>query len=79
MKNLLLPEFLNMIKKHGATGVLAIWLFYTHLEVQDVKHRLYDCLDKNKAKVTNTELEPIEENKKDTIAQNIEYEIFDAP
>jgi len=79
MKNLLLPEFLNIIKKHGATGVLAIWLFYTHLEVQDVKHRLYDCLDKNKPKIVNTEPKKIEEIKTDTLVQNIEYEIFDAP
>ena len=28
-------KFIENIKKHGATGVLAMWLFYTHTEVQD--------------------------------------------
>lgn len=40
-------QFLDVIKKHGALGVLALWLTYTHFEVQDVKDRLYNCLEKN--------------------------------
>ncbi len=40
-------QFLDVIKKQGAVGVLALWLAYTHFEVQDVKARLYNCLDKN--------------------------------
>lgn len=40
-------QFLDVIKKQGAVGVLALWLAYTHFEVQDVKERLYHCLDKN--------------------------------
>lgn len=40
-------QFLDVIKKQGAVGVLALWLTYTHFEVQDVKERLYNCLDKN--------------------------------
>lgn len=42
-----LNQFLEVIKKQGAVGVLALWLTYTHFEVQDVKERLYNCLDKN--------------------------------
>ncbi len=42
-----LNQFLEVIKKQGAVGVLAMWLAYTHFEVQDVKDRLYNCLDKN--------------------------------
>lgn len=45
-----LNKLLEIIKKQGATGVLAIWLWYTHSEVQDLKVRLYDCYGKN----TNT-------------------------
>lgn len=41
-----IDKFLQTIKKHGATGVLALWLFYTHTEVQDLKLRLYDCYGK---------------------------------
>ena len=43
-----IDKFLELIKKHGATGVLALWLFYTHTEVQDLKLRLYDCYGKGK-------------------------------
>ena len=39
-------ELITIIKKHGALGVLTAWLWYTHLEVQDLKVRLYDCLKK---------------------------------
>jgi len=39
-------QFLAIIKKHGAMGVLALWLSYTHFEVQDLKARLFACLDK---------------------------------
>ena len=39
-------QFLAVIKKHGAIGVLALWLSYTHFEVQDLKARLFACLDK---------------------------------
>lgn len=45
-----LDQILTVIKKQGATGVLALWLWYTHSDVQDLKHRLYDCYGKN----TNT-------------------------
>lgn len=42
-----ITQFIEIIKKQGAVGVLALWLAYTHFEVQDVKDRLYNCLDKN--------------------------------
>lgn len=45
-----LNKVFEIIKKQGATGVLAMWLWYTHSDVQDLKHRLYDCYGKN----TNT-------------------------
>ncbi len=41
-----IDQILTVIKKQGATGVLALWLWYTHLDVQDLKHRLYDCYGK---------------------------------
>lgn len=64
-------QFLDVIKKHGALGVLALWLTYTHFEVQDVKDRLYNCLEKNET----INRKPIEEKqpqapvlKSDTVA-----------
>jgi hypothetical protein len=44
-----ITQILDIIKKQGATGVLALWLWYTHSDVQDLKHRLYDCYGKNKS------------------------------
>ena len=41
-----IDKFLEAIKKHGSIGVLALWLSYTHFEVQDLKARLFACLDK---------------------------------
>lgn len=38
-------QILEVIKKHGSIGVLALWLGYTHFEVQDLKDRLYNCLE----------------------------------
>jgi hypothetical protein len=48
-----LNKLFEIIKKQGATGVLALWLFYTHTEVQELKSRLYDCYGKGKNIVTN--------------------------
>jgi hypothetical protein len=47
-----LNQIFSVIKKQGATGVLAIWLYYTHSDVQDLKQRLYDCYGKNNSSVT---------------------------
>jgi hypothetical protein len=41
-----LNQIFSVIKKQGATGVLAMWLWYTHSDVQDLKARLYDCYGK---------------------------------
>lgn len=41
-----LNKLFEIIKKQGATGVLALWLFYTHTEVQELKQRLYECYGK---------------------------------
>jgi len=51
-------QFLAVIKKHGAIGVLALWLSYTHFEVQDLKARLYACLDKQDAINQNKKADP---------------------
>jgi hypothetical protein len=50
-------QFLAIIKKHGAMGVLALWLSYTHFEVQDLKARLFACLDKQNEINQNTKAE----------------------
>ena len=54
-----IDKLLETIKKHGATGVLALWLFYTHTEVQDLKLRLYDCYGKGKSADVTNELNDI--------------------
>jgi len=71
-------QFIEIIKKHGALGVLALWLTYTHFEVQDVKDRLYACLDKQteinrspkqEQPATTNEMVGIIENKKRILAK----------
>jgi hypothetical protein len=54
-------QFIEVIKKHGALGVLTLWLTYTHFEVQDVKERLYNCLDRQ----TEINRSPIKEKKQE--------------
>jgi len=52
-----ITKFLEIIKKQGATGVLALWLWYTHSEVQELKHRLYDCYGKGKTSSVTKEIQ----------------------
>jgi hypothetical protein len=52
-----ITKFLEIIKKQGATGVLALWLWYTHSDVQDLKHRLYDCYGKGKTSSVTKEIQ----------------------
>jgi hypothetical protein len=39
-------SILDLIKKHGALGVLTIWLFYTNERLNKVEQELYRCYDK---------------------------------
>jgi hypothetical protein len=52
-----ITQILDIIKKQGATGVLALWLWYTHSDVQDLKHRLYDCYGKGKSSSLTKQIE----------------------
>ena len=72
-------QFIEVIKKHGALGVLTLWLTYTHFEVQDVKERLYNCLDrqteikrspKQEQPATTNEIIGVLETKKRILAKN---------
>ena len=66
-----ITQFIEVIKKHGALGVLALWLTYTHFEVQDVKERLYNCLEKNESinrKPIEEKQPPLPTQKNDTVA-----------
>jgi hypothetical protein len=54
-------QFLEIIKKHGAMGVLALWLSYTHFEVQDLKARLFACLEKETVIQRNEKSDPQKE------------------
>ena len=37
---------LDLLKKHGALGVLTVWLFYTNERLNKVEQELYRCYDK---------------------------------
>ena len=39
-----LEMLLQVITKHGAIGVLAIWIFTLQSEVKQMKSELFDCL-----------------------------------
>lgn len=70
MKMIPITQFIEVIKKQGAVGVLALWLAYTHFEVQDVKDRLYNCLDRNEYynRKPIEEKQPLPIIKNDTVA-----------
>lgn len=40
-------DLLTAIKKHGALGVLAMWLWITHARVEKLEEKLYDCYEQN--------------------------------
>lgn len=67
MKMIPINQLLEIIKKQGATGVLAVWLAYTHFEVQDVKKRLYACLEARE-EINRKPLQQTPVEKKDTLA-----------
>lgn len=53
---------LELIKKHGATGVLVAWLFWTNMRLSEVEGKLYNCLDekRNNPELSKTEtLKPV--------------------
>ena len=56
-----IDKFLEIIKKHGAMGVLALWLSYTHFEVQDLKQRLFACLEKESGIQQNRKTDPTQQ------------------
>lgn len=41
-------SLLRLAKKHGALGVMAIWLSYTTYRLDAVEQRLYGCFDELK-------------------------------
>lgn len=42
-------EFITVVKKHGALGVLAMWLWITHARVEKLEEKLYDCYESQSA------------------------------
>jgi hypothetical protein len=52
-------QLLEVIKKQGAVGILALWLGYTHFEVQDLKVRLYHCLEKESVSTNQEQPLPV--------------------
>ena len=43
-----MKDFLELIKKYGATAVLVAWLFHTNYRVATLEHKLYKCLEEDK-------------------------------
>lgn len=43
-----MKDFLELIKKYGATAVLVAWLFHTNYRVATLEHKLYKCLEDDK-------------------------------
>lgn len=43
-----MKEALELIKKHGATAVLVLWLWHTHQRVQNLESKLYNCLERER-------------------------------
>lgn len=43
-----MKEALELIKKHGATAVLVLWLWHTHQRVQNLEAKLYNCLERER-------------------------------
>lgn len=61
-------QILEAIKKHGSIGVLALWLGYTHFEVQDLKDRLYNCLEHREQISQGRKEEPLPVKRNDSLA-----------
>lgn len=40
-----MTDFVNLISKHGITGLLCVCLFWMNSRLSDVEARLYDCYD----------------------------------
>jgi hypothetical protein len=38
-----MEQFLNITKKYGVTGVLAMWLWHTDSRLTKVEEELYEC------------------------------------
>ncbi len=38
-----IDNLIEVIKKHGATGVLAVWLLVTNARVTTLEAQLYEC------------------------------------
>ena len=43
-----MKEALDLIKKHGATAVLVLWLWHTHQRVENLESKLYNCLERER-------------------------------
>lgn len=43
-----MKEALELIKKHGATAVLVLWLWHTHNRVEHLEQKLYNCLERER-------------------------------
>ena len=43
-----MKEALDLIKKHGATAVLVLWLWHTHNRVEHLEQKLYNCLERER-------------------------------
>lgn len=43
-----MTDLVGIIKKHGVTGVLVAWLFFTNSRLTTVEQALYQCYNSNR-------------------------------
>ena len=63
-------EFLELIKKYGATAVLVAWLFHTNMRVASLETKLYRCLENDKYNSNKSKLPEA------ILPKKLEYEHF---
>jgi hypothetical protein len=50
---------MELIKKHGATGVLVAWLVWTNMRLDEVETKLYNCLGDTKKQSELNQKDPV--------------------
>lgn len=61
-----MTDLLNAIKKHGALGVLAMWLWFTNTRVEKLEAKLYDCYEQQA--ISNSVSMPLQKDEIEIIA-----------
>lgn len=57
-----MTEFVEIIKKYGATGLMAIFLYINNQRINKLEEQLYDCLRDYSRYTSSTEYPPKKNN-----------------